>query len=195
MTDKPEDIQYYDEVEEGAHARSAENRSEPDPRSRDLWQTANISTDGNGPGVSDVAPIFAQARADALRSDPNVADEDAEAAQDEADRLRNSIGYVAPTGPDAGIYDDPTLEGQVPDENFSPAPEPSEEEREARDAAASREDASASAVTVPTDEADQQVPVTEPVADEPVEEPAVAEEDAPVSPPAPVVEGVAEPQQ
>ena len=123
---------YYDKVDEAEHARSAENHSIPDPESRDLWQTANVATDGSGPRLEDVAPVFAQARADALANpvtadsnDEALANENAQSAEDaqaKADELRASPGYVAPTGAEADQYDDPTLEEKVPAENFNAAP-------------------------------------------------------------------------
>ncbi len=128
------------------YERSAQNRSLPDPASRDLWQSANVSTDGNGPRVEDVTPIFDQARVTAF-GEGNVvtADDDDEEversqedvvaeAQERVDAWRESTGYVAPTGADAGQYDDPRLEGQVPSENFSAAPEAEEDERRSEDA-------------------------------------------------------------
>jgi hypothetical protein len=132
------DNQYYDEVEEGAYERSAQNHSVAAPESRDLWQSTNISTDGNGPLIDDVAPVFAQARANAL-ANPVTADsnddllrneqaEDADTAQERADALRSTEGYAAPTGAEAGQFDDPALKDSVPGENFSS--NPAEEEGE-----------------------------------------------------------------
>jgi hypothetical protein len=113
MADNTSD--YYDEVDESAYEKSAENRSEVDPTAHDTWQSTTISTDGTGPGVDDVAPVFAQARAEAL-AHPLTADDDddrlegeqAQSAEDAAQRaedIRSSNGYVAATGEDAGIYD------------------------------------------------------------------------------------------
>ena len=125
--------EYYDEVDEEAYARSRENRSLPRPEDRSQWVSATVDTTGQGgPRTEDVTPAFAQFRADSL-ANPVTADADddqvareqadaAQAAQDEADRIRESAGFVAPTGPDAGQYDDPKLEDSVPAENFSAAP-------------------------------------------------------------------------
>jgi len=125
---------YYDKVDYSAYEQSALNRSVPDRAERDLWQSTTISTDDTGPTVDEVAPVFPQARADALAnpaSDDGGLDEDAKAlaadsakaAQEQADAIRESAGFVAPTGADAGKYDDPKLEGQIPSENFEAAPE------------------------------------------------------------------------
>lgn len=149
---------YYDEPEEGAHERSHENSSIADPATRDLWQSTNVSTDGSGPLIHEVAPVFAQARADAL-AHPVTADDDddrvqneqadaAAAAQEEADRIRNSGGFAAKTGADAGQFDDSSVEGSVPSENFSPEPNDDEnssddksgDEAKAEDARAASED-------------------------------------------------------
>lgn len=180
---------YYDPVDEEAYAQSATNRSEPDPATRDLWQSANISTDGNGPGVDEVAPIFAQARADQLAhpvtadgDDEALADEqsdEAKAAQEKADALRNSPGFVAATGPAAGVYDDPKLEAQIPAENFSPAPEPAEGERSAADVAESERLQVSGAAVVDTTEVDQVAPATDVAGEEPITAAEVAKESAP----------------
>lgn len=129
---------YYDEVDEEAYERSAQNRSVPSPESRDLWQRGNVATDGSGPTIEDVVPAFAQARADALANPTTADDNDEElknsqadsaaAAQEKADAIRDSHGYVAPTGADAGNYDDDKLEESVPAENFNAAPKDDETE-------------------------------------------------------------------
>lgn len=175
LTDKQREANlntdYYDEVDEEAY--NVRNVSEPDARSRDLWQSTTISTDDTGPRVEDVAPVFAQFRADAL-ANPNfpdgedsVSDQDkadtaraAEEAQAEADRLRESGGFVASTGADAGVYDDPKLEDQVPGDNFSAKPEVDEDagERDSDQVAAEEKAETAGAGTVHTDEVDQQPP-------------------------------------
>lgn len=120
---------YYDKVDEKEHERSRENSSVPDPTTRDLWQSANVGTDDNGPRVEDVAPVFAQARADAL-AHPVTADDDddklaednresAEEAQAKVDELRENPGYAAPTGEEAGQFDDDSLKGAVPAKNLN----------------------------------------------------------------------------
>lgn len=164
---------YYDVPEEGAHERSAQNVSVPDRAQRDLWQSTNISTDGTGPTVDQVAPVFAQARADAL-ANPVTADDDdervaneqadsARAAQERADAIRESAGYVAPTGADAGVYDDAEDEDAVPAENFSRAPELDEDERDSDEVAREErvESGRASVAPVYTDEVDQRAPERE----------------------------------
>ena len=148
---------YYDEPEEGALERSRENKSVPDERSRDLWQSTNIATDGTGPTVEEVAPVFAQARADALANpvtadsnDDDLKNDQADSAQDaqaKADEIRNSQGYVAPTGADAGIYDDPKNEDAVPAENFSAAPQVDDGERTVADAQADEKTTTGSVYT------------------------------------------------
>lgn len=147
---------YYDEVDESAYELSRQNRSVASPESRDLWQSADVDThDVGGPRTEDVAPVFAQFRADTL-ANPVTADQDdealaernaasAEEAQAEADRIRETPGYVAPTGPDAGAYDDPKLEEAVPAENFSAEPKDEPAEESAAEDANESEEGAASA--------------------------------------------------
>jgi hypothetical protein len=135
------DNEYYDEVDEEAHARSAENRSVPSPESRDLWQSGDVSTDGTGPGIEDVLPAYNSFRVQALAEgqyadpqpvegesvedrDERVADAAAE-AQKEVDQARERGGYQAETGEAAGRFDGEETEDAVPDENRN---EPKEEE-------------------------------------------------------------------
>jgi hypothetical protein len=146
-----------------AHDRSAENHSVVDPVSRDLWQSGNVGTDDRGPTVDQVSPIFAQARADALR-DGEVVSEDnpdadsvddldgdeaervksaADEAQEEADRIRDGGGYAAKTGPEADQYDDENAKGQVPDENLSLRPDTDEDKGERSAADAKRDERAA----------------------------------------------------
>jgi hypothetical protein len=156
---------YYDKVDEKAYEQSRKNTSVPTEDSRALWQSTNVSTDGSGPTTADVSPIFAQARADALRNPASAAgdvDEDqraenedsANAAQEEADRIREAPGYAAPT-------DDENLEGSVPKKNFSAEPERSDEERDSKAVAKEEKAKSAGARNVSTDETEQQAPKKE----------------------------------
>lgn len=163
---------YYDKVDEKAYEQSRKNTSVPTEDSRALWQSTNVSTDGSGPTTADVSPIFAQARADALRNPASAAgdvDEDqraenedsANAAQEEADRIREAPGYAAPTGEEAGQFDDENLEGSVPKKNFSAEPERSDEERDSKAVAKEEKAKSAGARNVSTDETEQQAPKKE----------------------------------